>query len=80
MSPELVSVLGMLALLGIAWAMSYHRTHVKVRTVAWGLALQFLFAMIILRKDYLSYIGMSLLGLLIVVYLLQQYAANFLGL
>jgi concentrative nucleoside transporter, CNT family len=72
MSPNLVSVLGMLALLGIAWAMSYHRTRVKVRIVAWGIGLQFLFAMIILRKDYLSYIGMSVLGLLIVVYLLQR--------
>ncbi len=67
-----MSVLGMLALLGIAWAMSYHRTKVRVRTVLWGIALQVLFAVIILRQDAWSFGGMVVFALLLVVYLLQR--------
>ncbi len=67
-----IGVLGMLVLLGLAWAISYHRRDVRLRVVFWGLGLQFLFAMIILRKDYLSFIGMGLLGGLIAVYLLRR--------
>jgi CNT family concentrative nucleoside transporter len=67
-----IGVLGMLALLGLAWAISYHRRDVRLRVVFWGLGLQFLFAMIILRKDYLSFIGMALLGGLVAVYLLRR--------
>ena len=76
MPPNLISVLGMLAILGIAWAMSYHRTRVRPRTVAWGLGLQFLFAVIVLREDAWSFIGMGVLGLLILVYVLQQDAGR----
>jgi CNT family concentrative nucleoside transporter len=68
---QVISILGMLALLAIAWAMSYHRTKVQLRTVAWGIGLQFLFAVIILRQDWWSFAGMAALGLLLVVYLLQ---------
>jgi CNT family concentrative nucleoside transporter len=67
-----VSILGLLALLGIAWAMSYHRREVRLRPIFWGLGLQFVLALIILRQDVWSFIGMTLLGLLIVVYLLEQ--------
>ena len=41
---QLISILGLVVLLGLAWAMSYHRTRVRLRTVAWGLGLQLLFA------------------------------------
>ena len=69
---RLVSILGLLALLGIAWAMSYHRRHVPVRTVVWGIGLQLLFAVIILRRDAWSHVGMAVLALLVTVYLLQR--------
>jgi CNT family concentrative nucleoside transporter len=69
---RIISVLGLLALLGIAWAISYHRTQVRMRTVYWGIGLQLLFAVIILRKDLWSFAGMTVLGLLLVSYLLQQ--------
>jgi CNT family concentrative nucleoside transporter len=62
----------MLVLLGIAWAMSYHRSKVRLRTVLWGIGLQLLFAVIILRQDGWSFAGMAALGLLLVVYLLQR--------
>jgi CNT family concentrative nucleoside transporter len=62
----------MLALLGIAWAMSYHRSRVRVRTVVWGLGLQLLFAVIILQEGNLSYVGMAVLGVLLVAYMLLE--------
>ena len=67
---NLISLLGMLALLALAWAMSYHRTKVRLRVIVWGLGLQFVLALTILREDYWSFIGMSLLGLLVVTYIL----------
>ncbi len=71
MAANAVSVLGMIALLGMAWLLSFHRRHVQFRTVAWGIGLQFLFALVILRQDVWSWIAMGVLGLLVVVYMLQ---------
>lgn len=69
---RLIGVLGILALLGIAWALSYHRRHVKLRIVLWGLGMQFLFAVIILRQDFWSFAGMGVLAALLSVYLLRR--------
>jgi len=69
---QLISILGMIALLGMAWAMSYHPRKVSIRTVVWGLGLQLVFALIILRRDELSFVGMGLLATLIVAYILQR--------
>ncbi len=66
-----VSLLGLVALLGLAWALSYHKRQVRLRPVVWGLLLQFTLALVILREDRWSYVGMVLLGLLIVSYLLR---------
>jgi CNT family concentrative nucleoside transporter len=46
---QLISVLGAIVLLTIAWAFSKHRSRVSWRTVFWGVALQFVFAFLILR-------------------------------
>ena len=67
-----IGILGLVALLGAAWALSYHRREVRMRVVAWGLGLQFLFALIILKDDAWSFVGMSLLGVLITVYILSR--------
>jgi CNT family concentrative nucleoside transporter len=67
---NLISLLGMLALLALAWAMSYHPTKVNLRPIFWGLGLQFVLALTILRKDEWSFVGMTLLGLLVVTYIL----------
>jgi len=69
---RLIGVLGMLALLGLAWAMSYHRRKVRLRIVLWGLGLQFLFAVIILRQDFWSFAGMGALGLLVAAFLVRH--------
>lgn len=66
-----VSILGLLTLLGLAWALSYHRTDVKLRPIFWGLGLQFLFAVIILREDTWSFVGMAVFALLLVIYILR---------
>jgi CNT family concentrative nucleoside transporter len=68
---RLIGVLGVLILLGLAWSLSYHRRDVPWRIVVWGLGLQFLFAVIILREDVWSFVGMAVLGGLVAVYLLR---------
>ena len=45
-------VLGILAVLLAAWLGSTNRRSIRWRTVAWGLALQILFAFLVLRFDY----------------------------
>ena len=45
-------VLGILAVLAAAWLFSTDRRHIRWRTVAWGLGLQFTFAYIVLRFDF----------------------------
>ena len=45
-------VLGILAVLLAAWLGSTNRRSIRWRTVAWGLALQVLFAFLVLRFDY----------------------------
>ena len=37
---NLISILGLVVLLGLAWSMSYHRREVNLRTVFWGIGLQ----------------------------------------
>lgn len=70
---QLVSVLGMVVILGLAWALSYHRRQVRLRPVAWGLALQFVFAVIVLRQDAASFVGMVVLAGLLAAYLLRRF-------
>ena len=67
-----ISILGLLVLLGGAWLMSYHRSDVKLRPIILGISLQLLFALIILREDMGSFIGMSILSILIIIYIQQK--------
>ncbi len=45
------SLLGLVAIMGLAWLMSPHRREVRLRIVLGGLFLQFAFAVLILRTD-----------------------------
>ena len=45
-------VLGILAVLLAAWLGSTDRKHIRWRTIAWGLSLQFIFAFFVLRFDF----------------------------
>jgi concentrative nucleoside transporter, CNT family len=67
-----ISVIGLLVLLGLAWAMSYHRTEVKMKPIFWGIGLQFLFADIILAPGTWSFFGMGILSILIIIFILQK--------
>ncbi len=67
-----IGVIGLVVLLTIAWGLSYHRNDIKFKPIIWGIGLQLLFAVIILREDKWSFIGMGILGLLLVSYLLQK--------
>ena len=49
MQLKLVSLLGLIVFIGIAWALSSNRKRFPWRTVSWGLALQFLIGFLILK-------------------------------
>jgi CNT family concentrative nucleoside transporter len=48
---QLIPVLGLFVMLGIAWALSSNRSAIRWRPVAMGTALQILFALIILKTE-----------------------------
>ena len=60
-----ISLLGLLALVFCAWLLSFHKKNINFRQITWGLGLQFLFAVIILKSNYMSFVGMGVLGLLV---------------
>jgi CNT family concentrative nucleoside transporter len=64
MSFRLISVLGLFSFLAVAWAMSSHRRRFPWRTVAWGLGLQFTFALLILKttpgQTVFNYTGLAI--------------------
>ncbi|MSV29064.1 MAG: NupC/NupG family nucleoside CNT transporter [Bryobacterales bacterium] len=45
-------LLGLAAIMAVAWAMSSHRSQIKPRLIAWGLGLQFAFAILVLKTDF----------------------------
>lgn len=69
---KLISLLGLLVLLFIAWLISYHKDKVNLRTVIWGLFLQFLLAIIILQETMASWVGMAIFALLLVFYVFRN--------
>ncbi len=72
------SLLGLVMLLLLSWALSYHRSQVKIRPIILGVGLQFVLAMILLKDNYLSFVGMGILGAVLVIYILRdhQHAAT----
>jgi len=53
MSPQnLISLLGVFVLLGLAWLLSNDRRQVRWRVVGWGLGLQLIFALILLKTPW----------------------------
>ena len=45
-------ILGLVVILGIAWLISTHKRSIKLRILAWGLGLQFAFALLVLKTDF----------------------------
>ncbi len=72
MAERAVSLLGLLVLMGLAFLFSKNRKAVKPRTIVWGVGLQMTLAVIILSTGTMSFIGMSVLVFLIVLYLFEE--------
>jgi nucleoside transporter len=53
---RLTGILGVVTLLGLAYAFSTNRRAICVKTVAWGLGLQILFALFVLKSDTGRYV------------------------
>lgn len=49
---RLVGVLGLLTLLGLAYAFSTNRRAIRLKTIAWGLGLQIVFAFLVLKWPF----------------------------
>ncbi|MBD2439577.1 NupC/NupG family nucleoside CNT transporter [Nostoc sp. FACHB-110] len=47
-----ISALGIFVFLGISYALSFNRQAVRWRTIAWGLGLEFIFALLILKTPW----------------------------
>ena len=45
-------LLGIVVILAVAWLLSNERHAIRLRILAWGLGLQFLFALLVLRTDF----------------------------
>ncbi len=52
MALKFVSVLGIIAMIGLAWLLSFNRKLFPWRTVFWGMGLQFIFALLILKTTF----------------------------
>src|SRR5215467_7878470 len=48
---RITGILGLITLIGLAYVFSTNRKAIRLKTVAWGLGLQFLFAIFVLRID-----------------------------
>ena len=71
-----ISLIGVVVLLGLAWLLSYDKKNVPYKIIIWGIGLQFIFALIILREDIWSFLGMSILGILIIAFQFREYATK----
>ncbi len=45
-------LLGLLVILAVAWLVSVQRGAIKLRVIAWGMGLQFAFALLVLKTDF----------------------------
>src|ERR1035437_1173662 len=52
MELKFISLLGWLVMIAAAWAISYNRKNFPWRTVIWGIGLQFLLALLILKTPW----------------------------
>ena len=48
---RLISLLGILTFLGLAWAMSTHRNNIPWRVVGWGMGLQLIIALLVFQTQ-----------------------------
>lgn len=51
LGPRIVPLLGLFAMVGLAWVLSEHRSRMPWRVVAWGLVLQLSFGLVVMKTD-----------------------------
>ncbi|MBD3386857.1 NupC/NupG family nucleoside CNT transporter [candidate division KSB1 bacterium] len=71
-----IGILGLFVFLLLGVIFSKHRKAIKPRTIVWGFSLQLLFAIIILGKSVLSWVGMYIFCVLIVIYIFERQLAT----
>jgi len=80
---RLYSLLGLLVFMGIAYALSTDRKAIKGRTVLWGVSLQFLLALFVLKtqlgQDVFSWLGAKVTRVLALSYVGSEFLFGKLG-
>src|SRR5512136_1583328 len=80
---RLFSLLGLLVFLGIAWALSTNRKAIRLRTILWGLGLQFALALFVLKvpigQEVFSWVGSRITRLLNLSYVGSEFVFGALG-
>src|SRR5512144_2316553 len=80
---RLLSLLGLLVSLGIAWALSTDRRAIRLRTILWGLGLQFALALFVLKtpfgRDLFSWLGSKITRLLNLSFVGSEFVFGALG-
>jgi len=49
---RLTGILGLLMMMGLAYAFSTKRSAIRLKTIVWGLGLQIVFALFVLKSGY----------------------------
>jgi len=80
---RLLSLFGMVVILGIAWALSTDRKAIRSRTIYWGLGLQFALALFVLKtpvgQDVFSWVGAKITRVLNLSYVGSDFVFGALG-
>jgi CNT family concentrative nucleoside transporter len=80
---RLLSLTGLLVFLGIAWALSTNRRAIRLRTILWGLGLQFALALFVLRvplgQQLFSWVGAKITRLLNLSFVGSEFMFGALG-
>lgn len=67
-----IPVLGLLAVLAVAWSLSLDRRSIRIRPIAFGLGVQFLLSLAVLRDDAWSFAGLAFFALWIGLFILRD--------
>jgi concentrative nucleoside transporter, CNT family len=82
-APRLQPIVGLMVILGIAYAISTNRRAIDKRTVAWGLSLQIVFALLVLKTSIgqrtFQALGRAITGLLDFAYVGSSFVFGPLG-
>ena len=80
---RLFSLLGLLVFMGIAWALSTNRRAIRLRTILWGLGLQFALALFVLKvpvgQEIFTWVGSRVTRLLNLSYVGSEFVFGALG-